>query len=202
MRIRRMRALALIVLFLIAIGLTGCKPQKKPVVQTPQPTQTAQASPNQNPLTSLLVAHMDKADTLLGDFAMKLESYTPKQGEPDYSDLGVSTLVPFTDADRILTSVLLLSYKLQSRPDGSFAYDKDGEQASLNLGQQVTYNGTKPDEDVPGGTIRQSATFNADGSRMTVQVFTREQDRNEVEALCFQWVCEGSVTRAQYYYTS
>jgi len=192
-------------LLALATGLfafSGCKESDAPKGGSSQPTQMQPVGGAGNPLTSLLVAQTDERDALLGAIAQLLDAYEPGEDGPDYSGLTATVLTPFSEADGPLSDVLLLSFYLSANPDGSYSYAKEGEYAQLTVsGQYMAYSGKQQSED-EGAYQRQSAVFTSDGSQMTVEVFQKEQNADEIRTLYLQWIREGEATRVQCCYTT
>ncbi len=198
----RQKGIMAFALFFLAIGFSGCKTVPQPSTADPTPTPTGQVKLENNPFTVLLVKQMDAKDMLLGQMAERLDTYKPKSGETDYTGLAKTALVPFTQADTLLADVLQVSMTMQKQPDGSYAQNAGTKQVSLKLaGEQMSYAAKVTDSSNPNIYTRQSALYLPDGSRMTLQVFDKAQNRGEITTINLQWIIEGTATRMQYYYT-
>lgn len=201
MRMRRITALA-IGLLLVMSGLAGCKPNTVKGETTPKPTATQQAPTGKNPLTPMLVEQTDQKDMLVGEMAEMLDTYRPKSGEPDYTQLARTAAVPFFDVGGLLSDVLVLSFSLRDDGDGSYSYAKELEQATLEKsGDNWLYSGKAFERGKDDTYQRQSALFSSDGARMALQVFEKTANHSEVITLNLQWVREGTGTIVQCMYT-
>ena len=180
----------------------GCKAPSKTSTPTPTPQPSGQVQIEKNPFTTMMVQQMDAKDMLLGRMAERLDAYKPTQGQPDYSGLAQTALTPFTKADFLMADVFSVSMLLKKQPDGSYAYDQNGKQATLKAnGQQMEYSAKVTDASDQNLYTRQTASYSEDGSRMTVQVFDKSQNRGEITTVCMQWIKDATGQRMQYYYT-
>jgi hypothetical protein len=201
MRMRRITVLAIGCL-LVMSGLTGCKPNTAKGETTPKPTATQQAPTGKNPLTPMLVEQTDQKDLLVGEMAEMLDTYRPKSGEPDYTQLARTAAVPFFDVGSLLSDVLVLSFSLKDDGDGSYSYAKELEQASVKKsGDSWLYSGKSFAAGKEDTYQRQSALFSPDGTRMAVQVYEKTANHSEVVTLNMQWLREGTGTLVQCVYT-
>ncbi len=201
MRIRRTGAIALAVVFGL-FTFAGCKDVAETETQTPQPTQTMQVGTGNNPFTVLVVEQTDQKDSLLGEMGFLLDSYQPKENETDYTGLAVTVLTPFSEVDGLLSDVLVLSFCLQTQQDGRYSYNHNGQEAALiKDGQSYEYSGMVTNESDAQSHQRQSAHFAADGSRMTLEIYDKANNRGEIRTLFMQWVREDDVVRVQCHFT-
>lgn len=192
----------MLIVLLALMALAGCKTVEQTQTQTAQPTQTVQGGGGNNPLTVLLVEQADQKDMALGEMGALLDTYQPKDGETDYSALIQTVLLPFGETDGLLADVLILSFYLQPQPDGTYRYTAQDREASLSMQEQAyTYGGTIRDGGDEDAYQRQSARFDADGSRMNVEVFEKQADSNEIRTFSMQWMHEDGLLYAQCYYT-
>lgn len=215
---RRCMACALAVL--LTLALAGCKSAQQPE----QPQLTATAAPSgqkgENPLSKTLVALLEQKDLALGQLGMKLETYTPKEGQADYSNLMVSVQSPFAEVDALLADVVLDAFELQPQTDGSYAVSDTERTASLVLKDgvyQYTCSAPVPDEagggegedgdpqTQPAGALdnqKQSVQLQPDASAMSILLYDHTENASaDVLTLWMQTRSTAQGFVAQCYFT-
>lgn len=203
---------------LVVLALAGCKQAEQPEQAQPTATVAPSGQKGDNPLSKALVALLEQKDLALGQLGMKLETYTPQEGQPDYTNLMVSVQSPFTEVDALLADVVLDAYELQPQADGSYAVSDAERTASLVLKDGVyQYTCSEPVTDEAGGegadgaqpqttdgldNRKQSVQMQPDASAMTIYLYDHtENASSDVMTLWMQTRTTAQGFVAQCYFT-
>ena len=213
------RCMACALAMLLTLALAGCKSAQQPEQPQPAVTVAPAGQKGDNPLSKTLVALLEQKDLALGQLGMKLETYAPKEGQADYSNLMVSVQSPFAEVDALLADVVLDAFELQPQGDGTYAISDAERTASLVLKEgvyQYTCSVPVPAEvDGEGGQAgeetqktdaldnqKQNVQMYADASAMTILLYDHSENAStDVLTLWMQTRATAQGFVAQCYFT-